>query len=184
MWSLMVIRRHCNTAIPTWGLCDLQFHLANCSWYLRRALKHFVSIHTLDHPCPWVQQLHDQKLSSQRQKYSRKILAAIILFGTLFLSWRRMAGWENDVRMQEDLIFSLNYKLQFTGRLWEKQRIIPGAALYLHLHNCVEDPSEVSVSQLVMGQHSPVLHHLPPAAAVSDGRSSHQSLVAVHSEAI
>ena len=86
--------------------------------------------------------------------------------------------------MQEDLIFSLNYKLQFTGRLWEKQRIIPGAALYLHLHNCVEDPSEVSVSQLVMGQYSPVLIHLPPAAAVSDGRSSHQSLVAVHSEAI
>ena len=86
--------------------------------------------------------------------------------------------------MQEDLIFSLNYKLQFTGRLWEKQRIIPGAALYLHLHNCVEDQSEVSVSQLVMGQYSPVLIHLPPAAAVSDGRSSHQSLVAVHSEAI
>ena len=74
--------------------------------------------------------------------------------------------------MQEDLIFSLNYKLQFTGRLWEKQRIF-----YLHLHDCVDD--QVSVSQLVMGQCSPVLHHLPPAAAVSDGRSSHQSLVTV-----
>ena len=30
-----------------------------------------------------------------------------------------------------------------------------------------------------MGQCSPVLHHLPPAAAVSDGPSSHQSLVTV-----
>ena len=54
---------------------------------------------------------------------------------------------------------------------------IPGASLYLHLHNCIED--QVSVSQLVMGQCSPVLHHLPPAAAVSDGPSSHQSLVTV-----
>ena len=48
--------------------------------------------------------------------------------------------------MQEDLIFSLNYKLQFTGRLWEN---IPGTSLYLHLHNRVHD--QVSVSQLVMG---------------------------------